>query len=149
MLIVEATEADSKEIWAWRNDPDTRSMSITTDVVAWVAHQSWYHDALMNPDRLLFIGWVNGGEKVGMCRFDIDPVSGQTEVSINLNPEMRSKKLSVKLLSAAIQLFWQTRKMPIAATVRKNNAASIKCFSACGFVLASEDSEYQHYLLKP
>ena len=141
----QATENDSKDIWEWRNDEQTRLMSITTDEVSWEAHSAWYEKSLKNPNRLLFVGLVEEDQKSGMCRFDIDPEKEKAEVSINLNPEHRGKNLSQKLLAASVESFAKRHNIPLTATIKKTNEASIKCFTRCGFVLEKEDGEYNYY----
>ena len=149
MQITQAVESDSKDIWMWRNDAQTRAMSITTAEVSWADHDRWFQDSCARPDRFLYIGRLSAAEKVGMCRFDISADAGTATVSINLNPQMRGKKLSYQLLDLAIKAFWATNRLPLAATIRKQNASSIHCFGKCGFILDREDSDYNHYLLKP
>jgi len=87
ITVSRATENDSKDIWEWRNDELTKQMSITTDSVSWETHSSWYQKSLVNPNRYLYIGFLNDSEKIGMCRFDLDSNTNIAEVSINLNPQ--------------------------------------------------------------
>jgi RimJ/RimL family protein N-acetyltransferase len=151
MIIAKASLQDSNDIWTWRNDPYTRSMFINTDEVSWDIHRNWFEKSLINPNRFLYIGYieVKEDEKVGMCRFDIEINSNIADVSINLNPKMRGKHLSHQLLADSITVFWENRRISLKATIKKENTASIRCFSKCGFVLDSADTEYNHYLLKP
>lgn len=144
--VYEATQADSKDIWTWRNDALTRAMSITADEVDWALHSNWYGSSLEDKNRYLYIGYVKGGDnKIGMCRFDVDPEKFVAEVSINLNPTMRGLNLSHKLLSAAIREFQIHLKFDLTATIKKENKASIKCFTRLGFTLRSTDDKYNYY----
>ena len=88
-------------------------------------------------------------EKVGMCRFDIDTNGQFATVSLNLSPKSRGKGLSHTLLSASVIEFWKDNKLPLKATVKTQNVASIKCFVKCGFILERVDDEYNHYVLQP
>lgn len=143
-----ATSADSKDIWLWRNDLQTRAMSITADEVNWQSHRIWYENSLKSKNRYLYVGYLNNAEdKVGMSRFDVDNKRSLAEVSININPAKRGLNLSHHLLSAAISEFKAERKTDFTATIKKQNTASIKCFKKCGFVLHSEDGEYNYYKL--
>lgn len=145
ITILRATEHDSKDIWEWRKDELTIRMSITKESVDWENHQSWFEQSLVNPNRYLYIGFINNHEKLGMCRFDVDGNTKLAEVAINLNPNHRSKKLSSQLLSKAIAKFCEERSADLVATIRKSNWGSLKCFTNNGFTLESEDGEYQYY----
>ena len=133
ITVLRATDNDLKDIWEWRNDELTKKMSITTDDVSWETHSSWYEKSLVNPNRYLYLGFLNGNEKIGICRFDVDVITNIAEVSINLNPKYRSKKLSSRLLSQAIANFSKEQNTELAATINKSNIGSIKCFTKCGF----------------
>ena len=119
MTILRATKNDSKDIWSWRNDELTKKMSITTDNVQWDTHSAWYEASLINPNRYLYIGSINN-EKIGMCRVDIDIENNIAEVSINVNPLHRGKKLSSHLLSKGIAAFFeQHHEIHLIAIIKK------------------------------
>lgn len=143
LVIRRATENDSKDIWQWRNDPQTTAMSLNTDEVSWEAHADWYAKSLENPDRFLYIGLSKQKEKIGVCRFDL--LDDKAQVSINLNPQFRQQGLSTPLLKAAIQQFFRTNTRVLTATIKRANSSSIKCFEQAGFTFASEDPEYYYY----
>ena len=89
ITVQRASENDSKDIWEWRNDELTKKMFITTDSVSWETHSSWYEKSLTNPNRYLYLGLLNSGEKVGMCRFDVDVTD-----NVDLPPYFRSIGIS-------------------------------------------------------
>ena len=149
MIIAAATRDDSRDVWTWRNDPQTRAMSVATEEVGWQEHTVWYENSLTDPNRYLYIGRVALDEKVGMCRFDVDSSTATAAVSINLNPNMRGRSLSRQLLDAAIGAFWKVRRMRLVATIKRQNTASVRCFSGCGFKLVAEDGEQLRYRLDP
>lgn len=143
-----AVADDAKEIWAWRNDARTRAMSMTSGVVSWEAHAEWYRASLQDDNLYLYVGCFDGDRrKIGMCRFDVDPERALAEVSINLDPAMRGLSLSHRLLAAAIGVFRAERRVDLAATIRKQNAASVRCVTRCGFVLEDENAECGYYRL--
>jgi len=120
LTVSKATENDSADIWKWRNDTHTRQMSITTDEVSWEAHSNWYNNSLKNT----------------------------AEVSINLNPDFRNKKISPLLLKKAIDVFSKAQNVDLTATIKKDNTASIKCFGSCNFIFDYEDETYNYYKLQ-
>ena len=124
-------------------------MSVTTGEVGWQEHTAWYENSFSNRNRYLYIGRVALDEKVGMCRFDVDPSTTTAAVSINVNPQMRGRKLSEPLLAAAIGAFWKVRRISLVATIKRQNTASTRCFRGCGFELDSEDGEHLYYRRDP
>ena len=147
LTVRKATGKDSADIWKWRNDAHTRQMSITTDEVGWEAHSNWYNNSLKNINRYLYVGTIDTTNKVGMCRFDIDATKNTAEVSINLNPDFRNKKISLLLLRKAIDIFAKAQNVELAAKIKKENTASIKCFCSCNFIFDYEDEIYNYYKL--
>jgi len=148
MRIFLATQKESIDIWKWRNDLLARTFSIVSDYIAWDEHSSWYTELAKDVNRFLYVGELEDGEKVGVCRLDINATRNIAEVSINLNPEMRGKNLASQLLSATIEVFAEENKMVLKATIKKTNIASVKCFTKCGFVLDRDDQEYGYYVLE-
>jgi RimJ/RimL family protein N-acetyltransferase len=140
-----AASDDSRDIWEWRNDEATKQMSATLSGVDWEAHSAWYEQSLVNEKRFLYIGCIDAIEKIGMCRFDMDPRRRIAEVSINLNPRYRRKALSSPLLSAAIVDFLGRCNVDLIARIKKVNVGSIKCFTKSGFKFEREDVEYNYY----
>jgi RimJ/RimL family protein N-acetyltransferase len=131
-----ATAKDSEDLWRWRNDPQTRLMSLNGEEISFDSHTQWFNNALRNPLIYMFLGSLSQEtEKIGVCRFNFQPDGTTAEISINLNPKMRGKKLSTVFLKAAIQYLKNIRKRPfsILATVKKSNVVSQKCFERCGF----------------
>lgn len=145
ILIRRADMTDSRDIWQWRNDEHTRQMSITTDAVDWITHGRWYARSLENPDRHMYIGCLGGTQKIGICRFDVERQNGTAEISINLNPAHRGRRLSTILLQMAIQQFETEGIALLTATIKRVNIPSIRCFTRLGFELVRQESEYNVY----
>jgi L-amino acid N-acyltransferase YncA len=132
MFVRSCEEDDINDLFAWRNDPVTREMSLNTDPVSKVAHEKWFAQKQQDTNCFLYIG-EKVGEKVGVVRFDYDPYRMLAEVSINLNPLLRGKKISSPLLLSSVEAFREVRLCPIFALVRVENVASRKLFKASGF----------------
>ena len=146
MIIRQATAQDSDDIFNWRNDPLTRSMSIHGQAVTKQSHQDWFEQSLKNTHRIMMVGELENN-KVGICRFDIDEEKQHATISINLNPSIRGRGLSSDFLMQCIFAFWNSHAMDIKATIKKNNIASIKCFEKVGFKELNSDENYSHYKL--
>ena len=127
MIIRKAAQGDSDDILAWRNDPVTRAMSRSHDVIRPSDHMTWFTAALADPRRTLLIGDLPD-RKVGMVRLDHGETS---EVSINLNPLCRGQGLALPLLSLALADIHGT----VEAEVHDRNLPSLKLFERAGFIL--------------
>ena len=126
-----ATTEDSERLFAWRNDPETRRASHNTDVVPPERHAEWLEKTLRRNDQILLIAMLHD-EPIGTVRFDRRPDS-YFEVSINLAPEVRAKKLGAACLGAACDFVLAKKSAGFHAEIRSENAASIRIFERCGF----------------
>ena len=139
--------SDSKDIFEWRNDPLSRSMSIDNQEVGIEEHNNWFESSLINPSKFLYIGMLLD-KKVGICRFDHGTLSGCAKVSINLNPLMRGRNLSGTFLTGAIEKYREAHKVSLTAIVRKENGASVRLFRKSGFKSEGEDETFYTFVLK-
>jgi L-amino acid N-acyltransferase YncA len=126
-----ATADDSERLFAWRNDPDTRRASHNTDVVSSEQHAAWFAKTLLRKDQILLIAMLND-KPIGTVRFDKRP-DRYFEVSINVAPEARTKKLGAACLGAACDFILAKASAGFHAEIRSENAASIRIFQQCGF----------------
>jgi len=148
LTVRKATENDSDEVWKWRNSMLTRQMSTSSDEVIWQDHVNWYSNSLKNVNRYIYVGTIDKEIKIGMCRFDIDPIQNTAKVSINLNPDFRNRKMSPLLLKKAIETFSLEKNINLTAAIKKENVASIHCFRSCNFILDFENEIYSYYKLQ-
>lgn len=145
MIIRNAKIDDIKDVYKWRNDSLSRSMSVDSSYISIAKHKLWFNNTLTNPNKEMYIGLVKG-EKIGVTRFDFDEKLMSTEVSINLNPLMRRKNLSSKLLSKSISLYLKNKNTILLATVKNQNISSLKIFKKLGFKKNYEDKKYQYLI---
>ena len=141
MVIRSAGIEDSRYLFEWRNDPNTRNASLNTDEIQWEEHEKWYLSVLKNPKVVIFIAEDNLSESspLGMCRFNLSEETDSAEVSINLNPEHRGKGLAQSILHDAIGVFTQQHPqvVDLTATIREENLPSMKIFISEEFVSQS------------
>ena len=120
---------DARDVWGWRNDPETRSASRETEPVPWDAHEAWFARALEEPTKTLLIGIdPETREKVGLVRFD-RLESGHRLVGINVAPNWRGRGVGARLLAEALE----RQEGSLVAEVRPDNRASIRLFEKLGF----------------
>jgi len=137
MIVRKATSDDALEVWAWRNDPLTREMSKNRNEVSRASHLYWFTDAVEDLGRTILIGEADC-HKVGMVRFDHGHA---TEVSINVNPEFRSRGYGHPLLMAALR--WAPDD--VWAEIRDENLASQRLFERAGFRLQGTSDGLRRY----
>jgi len=135
-----ATIMDSKDIFEWRNDKLTRTMSHTTDIVDWEGHSAWFASSLENKNRLLLLCEnKNDSKKMAVVHFDVNYT--RALVSINLAPDMRGKGISKQCLSGSIESFKNEfpQVTALAAEIKLENIASQRLFKSIGFVNVRDD----------
>ncbi len=137
-----ATEADAEPLLSWRNDPETRRWSRTTDPVSSVEHKAWLATALASPDHRLFVA-EHDGRPVGTVRFVREGEAWQ--VSITVAPSARGRGLAVPMLLAAERALGPA---VIRANVHHANAASRAVFRKAGYRLVT-DGEWQWLAKSP
>jgi RimJ/RimL family protein N-acetyltransferase len=146
MKIRNANFSDSLDLLCWRNDPLTLSMSINASPVGVDQHKAWLKEVIEDPLKTLYIGELTPN-KVGICRFDFDPKTYSSVVSINLSPTMRGKGISFELLRRSILLYKKSNTAALKAVINRNNIPSIKIFQRCGFKKISEQDDFIFYEL--
>ncbi|WP_316863028.1 GNAT family N-acetyltransferase [uncultured Cohaesibacter sp.] len=141
LTIRPASLEDMQDIFDWRNDALSRAMFKDSGTVSWDNHVTWFQKKLQSSDSQLFMALENN-QKIGIVRFDANQEQNGFEVSINLNPECRGKKLSCPALDAAIEEFAKIHPDRLTATVKHSNPPSLKLFAKCGFKQTSSDHEF-------
>lgn len=139
MIRIRHAVADDRDrIRAWRNDPETRRASRNSAEISAPEHDAWFAAVVADPARRLYIGELDdpaGAVPIGMVRFDIGTQPDASEVSINLAPDHRGRRLSRPLLEAAIETFELERggREALIAVIRTSNPASSRIFHSLGF----------------
>lgn len=126
-----ATAEDGELLLKWRNDPETRSASHSTDEIDRDGHFKWFSATLSNPDRMLFIAYQDGSP-VGTVRADKSESS--TELSWTVAPEARGKGVAKEMVRAASEAV----EGDIKAEVKVGNIASLKVAQHIGMAITGE-----------
>jgi UDP-2,4-diacetamido-2,4,6-trideoxy-beta-L-altropyranose hydrolase len=125
---------DIRDLFAWRNDPETLRNSKTTEPVAWADHERWFAASIGRGDRVMYMA-LSGDEKAGTVRFDrLMPGNGAWLASITMNPAFRGRGLGASLLAEACSALARHYDVSsIDAEIRLSNLASQRVFQANGF----------------
>ncbi|MDN5920593.1 MAG: bifunctional UDP-2,4-diacetamido-2,4,6-trideoxy-beta-L-altropyranose hydrolase/GNAT family N-acetyltransferase, partial [Pseudonocardia sp.] len=128
-----ATEADADLLLAWRNDPETRRWSRTSEEVRPQEHRAWLRSSLGRPDRLLLLVSDAAGP-IGTVRWDRE--DDGWEVSVTVAPDRRGSGLAGPLLTAGERALRERTGpgTPVIAVVHADNAASARLFARAGYV---------------
>ena len=148
LVVRQAQLEDAMDVFRWRNDPLVCAVSRQHETISEAEHMTWYSRALDDPNRLLFIGILEG-KKIGIVRFD-NRLESVWEVSINVASKVRGRGLGQCLLRVALRHLY--RGFPLAfvlAVARLNNQSSLKLFHAVGFDRASDDGVFVSLVLTP
>ena len=133
-----ATEADARQVMAWRNDPAARAASFHREQKLWETFWPEYRDGYFPADAPEPVFAVNRGRRVGFVRFRrVEHPEGAgrrcVDISINLAPEHRGRGFAQAMLHAA---HGQLRALGVGAVyaeVRAENDKSHRAFEAAGY----------------
>jgi len=148
MQIIKASYSDCFHIFKWRNDRLARNNFINSKKTSFLFHKIWFIKQLKSKQSEIFIA-VHKFCKVGVCRFDICLRKNKAEISINLNPMFRGKRISKEFLKKSIEKFEKRYTLKLTAKIKYNNFSSKKIFTSLGFVQKSDNALLNYYEKTP
>jgi len=126
-----AEAGDCDTLHAWRNAPETRAHSFTTEEIPLETHRAWFRGKLDDDGCLFFIA-MDGKEPVGQIRFDRD--GNQAVVSVSVAPNMMNRGIGTLMTRlGCAELAKQWSGVTAAALVKPDNPASAAMFARAGF----------------
>lgn len=132
LILRPATNDDAQRLFQWRNDPDTRAMSITTTPVTPEEHRGFLARSLNASDRWLLIA-EHDAVAVGTGRLDRIDGAGTFEVSLTIAPDARGKGYGVSLLRALEARAAELGALRLVAHLKHENVASRRAFEGAGY----------------
>ena len=148
-----ATTDDARMLLDWRNDPEARSRSRSSDVIDLDSHLAWLERTLASPDRHLLVVETAEGVPVATTRYDRLPSAATDgdcwEVSISVAPGLRGRGLGGATLHASDE--WLRDREPdataVVAHVRPDNTSSRRLFLRNGYRPApSEEPDMDRFV---
>ena len=127
-----ANITDCEDLYTWRSDHLSRSMSFTNTIPSLEEHRSWFKSSLIDVNCKLYIGEVSSS-KVGICRFDFNKTNSYGEVSIIISPRYRGRGFGKKFLSSSIERYLKYNEHNLLAKIKSENIASLNIFKSVGF----------------
>lgn len=124
---------DIMDLFEWRNHPETRKNSFTTNIITWASHEKWFKGNINNPNSVIYIACC-GEQKIGSVRFDNHEYN--TTVSVMLNPDFMRRRLSARVIKLGVDKFIKEKGVngTVIAEIKKDNIASVKAFQGAGFI---------------
>lgn len=140
LKLVPADETQSKLVYDWANDSETRKQSFCTGQIPWETHLEWYRNCLQSDTREMYICY-HEDEPVGLFRLDWLSDT-QAEISYNIAPKYRRRGYGIEMLRIGEKMLSATRGpvLTLYARVKEQNAASRKIFCESGYTESREDN---------
>lgn len=126
-----ARSDDAAWAHALRNMPHIREASLNPSPITLDKHVVWWQAALSHPDRALYV-IVHDDQDVGVLR--LDRHEDAAEVSIYTKPGLQGRGVGRQAILNAVPLAhdrFGVRRL--VATIRDENIASQRAFTAAGF----------------
>lgn len=132
--------SDAKKIWEIRNEPESRAVAASPEIIPLAQHISWFENKYFKQTgNYCFVGEFNG-EVIGYCRFDLD--GDHYLNSIAVSSSMHGKGIGTLILDQSIR---QLPPRKILAEIRRYNMVSIKMFERVGFKKISENDQNLYF----
>jgi ribosomal protein S18 acetylase RimI-like enzyme len=147
LILRKATADDSRDLWMWRNDEQTRRGSRATDFVAWANHDAWYREKLKDCDTQILVA-LEAGVRIGLIRFDRIEMD-RFRANITVAAAARGRGVGRAILRLGCdRLIQDYAGATIVAEVRTENIASRRIFEANEFHrnLDQEQAELHTYV---
>lgn len=130
---------DCMEVFKMVNDPEIRSVSFSTGLIPYDAHEEWFSERLLSPDCYFFMVLVESGLAAGYVRFESKKDKDENVISVALTPEFRGKGLGFVAIQQSSMLFLNmSEARTITAYVRSDNKRSLKSFQKAGFAVVAD-----------
>lgn len=124
-----ATLRDSKNLQNWRNTPEIRSISTSTDEIDLKTHETWLKNTLSDPLRILLVAEYEG-QPAGIIRFDLLPQ--EAVISVYRIPLANAPRGLIRQATDWLHVHHPEIRR-IRAEVLAHNSASLAAFRATGY----------------
>ncbi|MCG8359656.1 MAG: GNAT family N-acetyltransferase, partial [Kiloniellales bacterium] len=136
-------ESHARQVMTWRNDPTTLTMSFHREPKSWERFWPEYRDEYLSEPGLPPLFLLDGGARVGFLRFrpiaHPQGLAGRVvDISLMIAPDRRGTGLGKAALRAGLDFLRRSGVDSAVAEIRTENAASVACFAAAGFVPLDE-----------
>ena len=142
MILRLATLADAEILQKWRNDPETGSASLNSEVVLWKEHVRWLEASLKSGTRFVYIAEIKNNP-IGTIRTEFS--DDFCELSWTIAPEVRGKGFGKEMVTMAVSRV----DGAICSKIKKTNIASQRIAMNAGLSYNSEIDGIVHWFRRP
>ena len=136
---LEIRNANIKDVdllFRWSNDELVRKQSFVSNAIPYEGHCNWYNAKLEDENSIMFILEINA-IPAGVVRFDLNEESATIGISIDEN--FRGKGFGQTFIELGVNEYFIENELPVLASIKKDNIASIKSFVKAGFTFFREE----------
>lgn len=125
----------------WANDYTTRKNAFNQNKITEQEHLKYIETVLLDDSKNIYILEIDG---IPVATIKDILFEDFIELSYNVCPSQRGKKLSILLLN----LYLYEKKGKFLCRIKKDNFASIRMVERCGFILNNEIDGIVYYVLQ-
>ncbi|GAC27159.1 GNAT family N-acetyltransferase [Brumicola pallidula] len=126
----EAKLTDVDLIFEWSNDQLVREQSFNADIIVYEPHCDWFTHKLNDKNSLLYI-LESDNRPASFLRIDVK--TDNATIGVLIAQQFRGKGLASVSISKGVADYFKFNSLPILASIKKQNIASIKSFEKAGF----------------
>ena len=142
-------KSDSSHLLEWRNHPNVRMFSRSTELIEPAEHEKWFEERLRNIQNLgqiYFFGHQT--KRLGMVRLDLLP-NNSAEISILVNPASHGLGIGKAILAMVISEAFEVLQLTkLVAVIHHDNIASGRLFERFNFVCISSSLSFSTFELR-
>jgi len=142
MILRLATVDDAEILQNWRNDPETRSASLNSEIVLWEEHIHWLEASLKSRTRFIYIAEIEN-TSIGTIRTDLSDEFCQ--LSWTVATEVRGKGFGKEMVMMAANQIDGT----ICSKIKSTNRASQRIAMNAGMSFSFEKDGVMHWFRGP
>lgn len=139
IIEVKKNDIDAQLIFNWRNDKETLKNSFRNVEYKWNEFKEIFYNKYFENQVKPCFAFYNNEKIAFLGSKDVDN-SNIIDISINLDPKYRNKRLSVLIIKKYLEFiklnYSEVNK--INAEIKSFNYASLKCFKQCNFEFKSK-----------
>jgi len=124
----------------WANDSVMRKNAFNQNKITQEEHLNYIKNMLKDSSKNIYILEIND---VPVATIKDSLLEDFIELSYNISPKYRGKKLSILLLN----LYLYDHSGKFLCRIKKENIPSIRMVERCGFTLDKEDNGVLYYVL--
>lgn len=143
----DAVPEDAMLYYQWANDPEARAASLSPAQIPLETHLRWFASRVASENARLYVCENPQEGPLGQIRFE-KMEDGRYLLSYSVDRRFRGRKLSLPMLTAALQKFSPPTN-GILAKAKTSNHASLRTLRQAGFLdLPSSTAEVAELLLR-